>query len=119
MPYRYPPEFRRKVLDLLAAGRSVASLSADLGVSDQTIYRWRRQDAVDRGVEPGLTSAETEELRAARRRIAELETGLAVTRRANELLMLMRRVRTSTTETGRYQRYPTGFTSVEATQYLQ
>ena len=29
MPYRYPPEFRRKVLDLLAAGRSVASLSAD------------------------------------------------------------------------------------------
>ena len=41
MPYRYPPEFRRKVLDLLAAGRSVASLSADLGVSDQTIHNWR------------------------------------------------------------------------------
>ena len=86
MPYRYPPEFRRKVLDLLAAGRSVASLSADLGVSDQTIYNWRRQDAVDRGLEPGLTSGEKEELRAARRRIAELETDLAVTRRANELL---------------------------------
>ena len=86
MPYRYPPEFRRKVLDLLAAGRSVASLSADLGVSDQTIYNWRRQDAVDRGLEPGLTSLEKEELRAARRRIAELETELAVTRRANELL---------------------------------
>ena len=86
MPYRYPPEFRRKVLDLLAAGRSVASLSADLGVSDQTIYNWRRQEAVDRGLEPGLTSGEKEELRAARRRIAELETDLAVTRRANELL---------------------------------
>ncbi len=86
MPYRYPPEFRRKVLDLLAAGRSVASLSADLGVSDQTIYNWRRQDAVDRGVEAGLTSSEKEELRAARRRIAELETELAVTKRANELL---------------------------------
>jgi len=71
MPYRYPPEFRRKVLDLLAAGRSVASLSADLGVSDQTIYNWRRQDAVDRGLEPGLTSSGKEELRAARRRIAE------------------------------------------------
>ena len=86
MPYRYPPEFRRKVLDLLAAGSSVASLSADLGVSDQTIYNWRRQDAVDRGLQPGLTSSEKEELRAARRRIAELETELAVTRRANELL---------------------------------
>ena len=32
MPYRYPPECRRKVLDLLAAGRSVVSLSADLCV---------------------------------------------------------------------------------------
>ena len=39
MPYRYPPEFRRKVLDLLAAGRSVASLSADLGVSDRSLRR--------------------------------------------------------------------------------
>ena len=64
----------------------MASLSADLGVSDQTIYNWRRQDAVDRGLEPGLTSGEKEELRAARRRIAELETDLAVTRRANALL---------------------------------
>ena len=81
-----PPEFRRKVLDLLAAGRSVASLSSDLGVSDHTIYDWRRQDAIDRGLEPGLMSSETEELRAARRRITELETELAVTRRANELL---------------------------------
>ena len=43
MPYRYPSEFRRRVLDLLATGRSVASLSEDLGVSDQTIYNWRRQ----------------------------------------------------------------------------
>ncbi len=41
MPYRYPPEFRRRVLDLLAVGRSVASLATDLGVSDQTIYNWR------------------------------------------------------------------------------
>ena len=64
----------------------MASLSADLGVSDQTIYNWRRQDAVDRGLKPGATSAEQGELWAARRRIAELETELAVTRRANELL---------------------------------
>ena len=61
-------------------------MSADLGVSDQTIYNWRRQDAVDRVVELGLTSSEKEELRTARRRIAELETELAVARRANELL---------------------------------
>ena len=31
MPHRYPPEFRRKVLDLLAARRSVASVALALG----------------------------------------------------------------------------------------
>ena len=58
MPYRYPPEFRRKVLDLVAAGRSVASIAADLGVSDQTIYTWRRQARIDAGLEAGLTTPE-------------------------------------------------------------
>ena len=86
MPYRYPPEFRRRVLDLIAAGRSVASIAADLGVSDQTIYTWRKQELIDTCVEPGLTTVEAAELRAAKRRITELETELSVTRRANELL---------------------------------
>jgi len=86
MPKRYPAEFRRRVLDLVAAGRPVAAVAEDLGVSAQTIYTWRRQDAIDRGEAPGLTSLEQAELAAARRRIVELETELAVTRRANELL---------------------------------
>jgi DNA-binding NarL/FixJ family response regulator len=33
----YPPEFRRKVLDLLAAGRKVVDVAWDLELSDQTI----------------------------------------------------------------------------------
>ena len=41
MPRRYPPEFRRNVLNLLKASRSVAEVTTDLGVSDQTIYNWR------------------------------------------------------------------------------
>ncbi len=86
MPYRYPPEFRRRVLDLIATGRSLGSIAADLGVSDQTIYTWRKQELIDTGVESGLSSVEAAELREAKRRIAELETELAVTRRANELL---------------------------------
>ena len=86
MPKPYPPEFRRKILDLLASGRSVASVAADLGLSGQTIYNWRRQELIDTGQRSGLTSTEQAELAAARRRIAELETELAVTRRANELL---------------------------------
>jgi transposase-like protein len=45
----YPPEFRRRVLDLLVTGRRVVDLARDLGISDQTIYVWRRQERIDRG----------------------------------------------------------------------
>lgn len=86
MPRRYPNEFRRKVLDLVEAGKRVAEIAEQLGVTGQTIYTWRNQDLIDRGLRPGITTAESVELRAARRRIRELETELAVTKRANELL---------------------------------
>ena len=33
MPKRYPEEFRRKVLDLVAAGRPIAQIAADVGIS--------------------------------------------------------------------------------------
>jgi transposase len=46
----YPPEFRRKVLDLVAAGRPVVDVAHDLGISAQSIYSWRRQDRIDRGL---------------------------------------------------------------------
>lgn len=82
----YPAEFRRRVLDLVEAGRRVAEVAQDLGITEQTIYNWRRQDRIDRGVEAGLSTAERGELAAARRRIRELEAELAVHRRATELL---------------------------------
>ncbi len=86
MPKRYPPEFRRRALELVKAGRSVAEVAADLGVSSQAIYSWRRQEQIDAGLRPGVSSTEHAELVAARRRIAELESELAVARRAAELL---------------------------------
>jgi transposase-like protein len=55
-------------------------------VSGQTIYNWRRQERIDTGQAQGLSSSDQAELVAARRKISELETELAVTRRANELL---------------------------------
>lgn len=36
----YSADFRRKVLDLLPEGRSVASVAHNLDLSDQTIYNW-------------------------------------------------------------------------------
>src|SRR5688572_17715641 len=82
----YTPEFRRRVLDLIASGRKVADVARDLGVSGQTVYNWRKQDLIDRGERPGLRTEELAELHAARRRIAALEAELAATRRAQELL---------------------------------
>jgi transposase-like protein len=82
----YPAEFRQRVLDLIAAGRRVRDIALDLGISEQTVYSWRRQERIDKGVEVGLTSAERAELLAARRRIRELETELAVHRHAAALL---------------------------------
>jgi transposase len=82
----YSAEFRRRVIDLLDSGRKVADVARDLGVSEQAIYGWRRQERIDRGLDPGLSTLEQAELAAAKRRIRELEAELAVHRRAAELL---------------------------------
>ena len=82
----YSAEFRRKVLDLFETGRPITEVAKVLGISDQSIYSWRRQDRIDRGLEPGLTSSEQAELVVAKRRIVELETELHATRRAMELV---------------------------------
>jgi transposase-like protein len=86
VPRRYPVEFRRKVLDLIEAGKPVAEIAAQLGMTAQTVYNWRNQDQIDRGTRAGVLTSESAELAAARKRIHELETELDVTRRANELL---------------------------------
>jgi transposase-like protein len=48
MPRRYPPEFRRKVLDLLRDGRKIAEVAVLLGVSEQTVYAWATCCLIDR-----------------------------------------------------------------------
>ncbi|WP_178378432.1 transposase [Nocardiopsis flavescens] len=37
----YPDQFRRKVLNLVQAGRNVADVANDLDISTETIYAWR------------------------------------------------------------------------------
>ncbi|MEU4746986.1 helix-turn-helix domain-containing protein [Actinosynnema sp. NPDC023658] len=70
MPRRYPPGFRHKVLDLIASGRRVAQVAANLDISVQTMYAWRHHELIDSGRLPGTTSAHNAELVAAPRRIA-------------------------------------------------
>jgi transposase-like protein len=49
----YPLGFRRRALDLIDAGRKVVDVARDLDVSEQTLYTWRRQDRIDRGLGAG------------------------------------------------------------------
>lgn len=81
-----PAEFRRRVIGLVEAGRPVAVVAAGLGISGQSIYDWRRRARIDAGIGTGMTAAEHAELAALRKRVRELETELAIHRRATALL---------------------------------
>lgn len=85
MPFACSSEFREMVLEQIRVGRSVAGLARELGMAGSTLYRWKRQDRVDQGLVPGTSSFEGAQLRAARRRIKELEAELAAVKRASEL----------------------------------
>ena len=51
-----------------------------------TLSNWVKQDRIDRGEIPGVSTTESAELRAARRRIRELETELLIVRQAAKFL---------------------------------
>jgi transposase-like protein len=87
MPRKYPPEVRRQVVELARAGTKVSQLAATFGMTDATIYNWLKQEKVDRGELAGTTTDQALELAAARRRIKELETELAVSRKVNEVFL--------------------------------
>ncbi len=71
---------------LVEAGRGVAKTAADLGITDSALYHWIKQDKIDRGLMPGRTTVESEELRRSRKRIRELEAEVEILRRTNDLL---------------------------------
>jgi hypothetical protein len=56
------------VLDLVESGRPIAEVAQVLGISAESIYTWRRQDRIDKGEAPGLSSVEKAELSAAKER---------------------------------------------------
>jgi transposase len=57
------------------------------GMSEARIYNWLRQERIDSGEVAGLTTEQAIELSAAKRRIKQLETELAVARKVNEIFL--------------------------------
>jgi transposase len=79
----YPEEFRREAVQMLRAGRTPRELAESLGVSEQTLRNWRRQDQRDRHErDDGLTTDERDELRRLRRENARLKQERDLLKRA-------------------------------------
>jgi transposase-like protein len=87
MPRSYPPELRRQVVDLARCGTRIALLAETFGMSEVTVYNWLKQERIDRGEQLGQSTDQQLELAAAKRRIAQLETELAVARKINEVFL--------------------------------
>ncbi|MGY4844530.1 IS3 family transposase [Kocuria sp. MNB10] len=83
MPKPYPEEFRR---DVVAVARKheapLSQIARDFGISEATLHNWLRKADVDDGVRPGVTTAESEELRVLKRRNRLLEQENEILRRA-------------------------------------
>ena len=70
----YPPEYRRKIIALVRAGRNPHELANEFECSAQTIRNWVAQAGRDDGQrDDGLTSLEREELKKLRRENRQLK----------------------------------------------
>jgi transposase len=71
MPRTHPPyaaEYRRRLVELARAGRSITALAREFEPSVETIRQWVRQAELDEGLRSdGLTTTEREELNRLRR----------------------------------------------------
>ncbi len=81
---KYPPEYRRRLVDLVRAGRTIPSLAAEYGVSYSAIRKWvndadKAASANLDGVAPG-DQTEVQRLRA---RVAELEEEREILKKAS------------------------------------
>jgi len=97
MPRPFPAEFRLRAVALVRAGKTITRTAEELGVSQAALHGWVRQDKIDRGELPCISTTEGAELKKAKRRIRELEMEVEILRRASKIL-------------GDERPYPKGFT---------
>ncbi len=70
----YTTEFKRRMVELVRAGRSPEELAKEFEPSANTIRKWATQADIDEGLQAeGLTTAERNELRDLRRENKQLK----------------------------------------------
>ena len=79
----HPPEFRRRAVELARLReKPVREVAKDLGISESCLRNWMRQDDVDTGDRPGLSTDERRELVELRRDKRRLELENEILKRA-------------------------------------
>ncbi|MBI2684020.1 MAG: transposase [Actinobacteria bacterium] len=85
---KYPPELRERAVRMLAgSGRPIRRVAAGVGIHDEALRLWVRKAEVD-GIPAGsrvLPTGVEQELRALRKRNAELERSNQILREASLL----------------------------------
>lgn len=65
----YPAEFKVEAVELNRnSGKSIRDVATELGISPESLRRWKDQQDIDAGRRGGLTTEEREELRELRRK---------------------------------------------------
>lgn len=85
--HRHPPELRERAVRMVEETMKqtgerhgvVTRIAVQLGLGSETLRAWVKQAEVDKGLRPGITTADQQ-------RIAELEKENRELRRANEIL---------------------------------
>lgn len=79
----YPPEYRRRLVDMVRAGRTPGSLARQFEPSAEAIRNWVRQADLDEGRRAdGLTTDERDELSRLRRENRVLREEREILRKA-------------------------------------
>jgi len=79
----YPPEYRRRLVDMVRAGRTPGSLARQFEPSGEAIRNWVRQADLDEGRRAdGLTTDERDELGRLRRENRVLREEREILRKA-------------------------------------
>ncbi len=95
MPSKYDPETRAKAVRLVREHRedypsewaAITAVSKRLGMNAETLRNWIRQQQVDEGDRDGVSSAAAAEIRALKRRNAELEQTIEILKAATSFFV--------------------------------
>lgn len=83
MPRPYPPEFRRRAVELARErAKPIAVIASDLGISESCLRRWMDRADIDEGVKEGMTTSEHSELVELRRKLRTAEMEVEILKRA-------------------------------------